>query len=381
LKRGCEGVKDSVCAWRRLGLATCGVVFGLGVSCEWWGQEAGEISVWQKLVSFQAMGGYKDNVLLSSALPEGSAFIGGGVELIGWRPFGDGGEFLGFVVGDHRQFLDAQEVDYEQTFVAQAELRHPFGESWELVGPVEYFYVDQVMDVSATEVEVEPTRVQGQNFGVRPGVGRDVGSGRVELEVSVVRQLYAAPLDDAWEAGGKVEWQHGLGDRGRLDMAYDFRETWYDNDPALGADGVPLPGSRRQMDRHEAGVDSRWEWGRGREWRLTGGVSGVWTRDRQEGFYDYFRPGAQVNLRYRSGGWTFSVGGRARYFSYAQQTVSTIDSSLRHRVELGWNGKVERELTEWLSVFGEYDFERTTSNRPAESYRVNTVSLGLEAFF
>jgi hypothetical protein len=88
-----------------------------------------------------------------------------------------------------------------------------------------------------------------------------------------------------------------------------------------------------------------------------------------------------VNLRYRSGGWTFSVGGRARYFSYAQQTVSTTDSSLRHRVELGWNGKVERELTEWLSVFGEYDFERTTSNRPAESYRVNTVSLGLEAFF
>lgn len=335
--------------------------------------------MWQKLVSFQAMGGYKDNVLLSSALPEGSAFVGGGVELIGWRTLGNGGEFLGFVVGEHRQYLDAQEVDYEQTFVAQAQWKHPLWGDWELVGPVEYFYVDQVMDVSATEVEVEPTRVQGQNFGVRPAVGRDIASGRMEVELSMVRQVYAAPLDDSWEAGGKVEWQHVLGERGRLDISYEFRETWYDSDPALDAEGVPLPGSHRQMDRHEAGVEGRWEWGR--DWRLTGGVSGVWARDREEGFYDYVRPGAQVRLRYRSAGWTLSVGGRARYYSYAQQTVSSVDSSLRHRAELGLNGKVERELTDWLSVFGEYDFERTTSNRPAEAYRVSTVSLGLEAVF
>jgi len=338
-------------------------------------------SKWQHLVSVRAMGGYKDNVLLSAELPDESPFVGAGLEVIGWRPLGENSEFLGFLVGEHRQFLDAQEVDYEQTLVGQAQVEVDLGEAWTLTGPLEYLYVDQVMDVSATQAEVQATRVQGQSFGARPSLQHHFAAGTLEVEMAGLRQLYEPPLDDSWELESKLTWQHPLATRTRADFFYDFRRTWFDTDQERDVSGEEVPGTHREMQRHELGLKMRHEWGANRSWRLTGTVSGQHASDLASGYYDFIRPAGDVRLRHRAKGWTFEGAIRARWYNYPVQTVSDTDDTLRRRSELALELKGGREIVSWLQVFVEYSYEQTFANRPTEEYAVNTVSCGLEALF
>jgi hypothetical protein len=327
------------------------------------------------------MGGYKDNVLLSADLPDESPFVGAGLEVIGWRPLGENSEFLGFLVGEHRQFLDAREVNHEQTLVSQAQVEVDLGEAWTLTGPLEYIYLDQVLDVSATEAEVQATRVQGQTFGVRPSLERHFAAGTAELELAGLRQLYEAPLDDSWELETKVLWRHPWTAGTRADWYYGFRQTWFDTDKERDASGEEVAGTRRQMQRHQLGLKVRHEWGENRSWRLMGTVAGEYATDQASGFYDFLRPAGDVRLRHRSQGWTVEGAIRARWYGYPVQTVSDTDDTLRRRSELAFEIKGEREILSWLQVFVEYSHEQTFANRPTEEYSVNTVSCGLEALF
>jgi hypothetical protein len=354
---------------------------GLGQRGAWAAEEDALVSKWQHLVSVRAMGGYKDNVLLSAELPDESPFVGAGLELIGWRPLGENSEFLGFLVGEHRQFLDALEVDYEQTFVGQAQLEVDLGEAWTLTGPLEYLYVDQVLDVSATEVEVQATRVQGQSLGLRPSVQHHFSAGTMVLEAAGHRQLYEQPLDDSWEVETEILWQHPLAERTRSDLFYGFRQTWFDSDQERDADGVEIDGTHRKMQRHELGWKLRYEWGERRSWRLMGTVSGQYADDLASGFYDFIRPLADLRLRYRAKGWTIEGTARARWYHYPVQTVSDTDDTLRRRSEFILELRGEREILSWLQVFAEYSHEQTFANRSAEEYSVNTVSCGLEVLF
>lgn len=338
-------------------------------------------SAWQHFVSVRALGGYKDNVLLSAELPEGSPFVGGGIELIGWRPVGERGEFQGFAVGEHRQFFNLDQVDHEQTLVTQARYQHDLGGNWTLLMPVDYLYIDQVLDVSATEVEVRATRVQGHTASVSPALQRQVGLGTVELEIAGLRQFYAAPLDDSWELSSRLEWQVPVGTRTQTEVYYDFAQRWYDNDPQLTSEGYPIPGTQRKMQYHDVGAKLRQDWGEDRAWRATLGVSGRYATDHAGGYYDYLRPAASAQLVYQDKGWRLAGTARARYYAYREQQVSAVDDARRRRSELVLEFRGEREIFTWLQVVAEYVYEQTFANRPVEAYHVNTVSCGLEVLF
>ena len=63
-------------------------------------------------------------------------------------------------------------MEQEQTLVAQVQYEQHLGLEWTVRTPAEYIYVDQVLDVSATENVVQATRVQGHTIGLRPAVQR-----------------------------------------------------------------------------------------------------------------------------------------------------------------------------------------------------------------
>jgi hypothetical protein len=343
--------------------------------------EAQRASVWGKLISVRALAGYKDNVLLSTRETDSSPFVGMSLEAISWRPVGLDGEFRAFLVGEHRQFLDAAELEQEQTLVAQVQYEHHLGLEWTLRTPAEYLYVDQILDVSATEDVVRAVRVLGHIVSVRPALQRHWVPGTLELELSGMRLIYADPLDPSWEMGTQLKWEQHFSAGSRGDIAYGFGQAWYDEEPERTESGEPILGTRRRMQRHDLALGLVQEWGVRKDWRLTVLASGRYATDQGSGYYDYVRPAAALRLRYRRGPWLAEGRIRFRHYHYLTQSSSETGGSLRRRAEVLAEVRGERELLPWLRVFAELQHEETFANRRFEEYSVNTVSGGLEVSF
>lgn len=379
-------------SWRRLGgmaLHCWGIgrahgvwlaVAGLFSTCAALGDEQPP-SAWEKLVGVRTMAGYKDNVLLSAQEPDASGFVGLLLEAIVWRPIGASGEIQAFLVGEHRQFLSAADLEREQTMVAQVGYEQHLSYQWTVKAPVEYLYVDQILDVSATEDVVQAVRVLGHTLALRPAVQRHWVPGTLELELSGVRQIYEAPLDPSWEMGTELSWQQAFTSRSRGEIGYGFGQTWHDDEPERTAQGEPIPGTRRSMQRHDLLLELRQDLGDSGDWRLTVQASARYAADLASGYFDFVRPAAGVRLRYRRAGWIAEGRIRFRHYHYLTQKASDAGGNLRRRSEMAVEVRGERELLPWLRVFAEYQYEETFANRPLEEYSVNTVSGGLEASF
>ena len=337
--------------------------------------------VWEKLISIRTLGGYKDNVLLSTQETDSSPFVGMSLEAISWRPVGVDGEFRAFLVGEHRQFLDAAELEQEQTLVAQLQYEHHLGLEWTVRTPAEYLYVDQILDVSATEEVVRAVRVLGHILALRPALQRHWVPGTLELELSGMRQIYADPLDPSWEMGTQLKWEQNFSGWSRGDIGYGFGQTWYDEEPERTGGGELIPGTRRRMQRHDLALGLVQEWGMRKDWRLTVLASGRYATDLGSGYYDYVRPAAGLRLRYRRGPWLAESRIRFRHYHYLSQAASETGGGLRRRAEVLAEVRGERELLPWLRVFAALQHEETFANRRFEEYSVNTVSGGLEVSF
>jgi hypothetical protein len=338
-------------------------------------------SAWEKWISIRTLGGYKDNVLLSASAPDSSPFLGLSLEAIAWRLVGADGEFQAFLVGEHRHFLAASELEREQTLLAHVHYEHHLGLEWTVKAPFEYLYLDQILDVSATEDVVRAARVLGHTISLSPAVQRHWTPGTLELEWVGMRQLYADPLDHSWELGTRVKWEQYFSEWSRGDIAYGFGQAWYDQEPERTASGEPIPGSRRRMQRHDLVLGLVQEWGEAKDWRLTVQASGRYATDLASGYFEYVRPAAGLRIRYRRGPWQFETGVRFRHYHYLTQVAADSGGGLRRRTEVMAEIRGERELLRWLKVFAEIEHERTYANRPSEEYSVNTLSVGLEASF
>jgi hypothetical protein len=335
---------------------------------------------WQHVITVRGSGGYKDNVLLSAEDPEGSAFLGAGLEMFGWKPIGLGGQFQAFVVGEHRHFLSARDIEKEQTLVAEARLDQNLGIEWALSTPIQFSYVDQVLDVSATE-PVPPTRVQGETLAARPALRWHTLPGTFEMQWNGLRQWYASPLDNTWETGVRLDWAPEFAGRTRANVYYDFSHAWYDQEPERDSNGDPRAGTRRRTQRHEGGLRVRHEWGEQDAWRLTTRIAGRYATDLASGYYDYVRPSMDLRLRHRRKSWLTEAGVRLADYRYPVQSAEPGSSRRRHRLDLVLELRGEFELRPWLRAFAEYSYEETFAHRAFESYTVNTVHAGFEATF
>jgi hypothetical protein len=352
-------------------LALCGTVGWIQA------QDLKAAPMWQQVSELSLRVGHKDNVTLSNAGAEASPFVGAELDGMVWRGLGENGQFEGFLLGEHRQYLDAEQVEKEQTLYGLLQMRQEWGEDWRAGAGFEYFYQDQVIDLAATEVEVEPARIQGHTFTGRARAKRGLGGGWLELELGGTRQLFAEVIDDYWELAPRLEWTWPVQAGSELSLGYQFAYDWYDRDPALTVEGEPIPGTRREMGRHEVVFAGRQYFGKDRRWRVTLRLSGRINRDNASGYYDYVRPQASVRLRYQWAEWEVEGGLRLNHYHYREQTVAEGDTELRRRSEVYGDLRVQRRLGGRFRIFVEYDYEQTFSNRGVEEYAVNTVSGGM----
>ncbi len=349
-----------------------------------WAQTPEELlfpPLWEAVYTVRGGGGYKDNVFLSHADPQGSAFISGGADVMVLRLAPAGPQFNFFASGDVSHFLSTTPAYNEYMAFAQAQVERNLGASLKGSFGAEYFYQDQFLDVSFLDPAAGRTNtaVRGHTITARPGLRLDLPQQFwLALEAPVTRQFYQQPLDDYWKAGGKFTAGYGYGHRSFLSLSYEPAWRWYDTEAALTASGVPIPGTRRERFQQDAVLIWRHFWDQPRHWRTTAKLGGRLATENGGGFADYTEFFGSAQLLYRLGPWEISADARVCRYDYHTQTVSDTDPSKLRRSQLNLGFSLERELGRHLRLITGYEREETWSNDDLESYTVNTVSGSLQ---
>lgn len=330
---------------------------------------------WDHVFTVKGGGGYKDNLSLSHFQPESSAFLSAGGEAIVNRLYEDGSELSFYLNGDQRWFLSHASVDQETLALGQARFKQVLGSRTSASLAAEYFYQDQVVDVSVTETNRQAVRAIGNTLTARPGFRYTFGDEFwAAIELPVTRQLFASPLDDYWEFGPKLSVGRDYARKSSLVFSYQGSWAFYDTDSEVTADGRSIPGTHREINAHDVRLTWRHHWDESRRWRTTLKGGTKFNVDNGSGYFDFVRPYAAAEVRYRQRPWELALEGRCSYYHYPVQTVSDTDPSNRARTEIGLEVRGERKLYKGLKVVGAYEYERVLSNDELETYRVNTVS-------
>jgi hypothetical protein len=335
------------------------------------------LAFWEAMYSTRVGGGYKDNVFLAHDDPERSAFLSAGGEIILLRVAAMGPQFSFLAAGDVNRFLSVSHN--ESAAFSQAQLEQEFGASWKGSLAGEYFFQDQVVDVSISETNREAVEAFGHTLTVRPTVRRDLPQRFwLSLETPASRQLFDSPLDDFWEAGLKLTLGQSYGRDSHLALIYGTLWRFYDTEPARTATGQALTNETRQLFQQEVRVTWRHFWDESKHWRTTLALAGRINDENGGDYFDYIRPLASAQVQYRAKPWEITAETRVALYDFDEQTVSTTDLSKRRRTDWSAEIRLERQLGKYFRLIGGYEHEQAFSNDELETYSVNTVSGSLQ---
>ena len=336
------------------------------------------MSLWDYSVNLRGALGYKDNLLLSRVTEETSAFWQTSADFFLFR-FGDTPWSLSFFAsGEDRRYFSGEVVDKEQLFLAHLTVGRKFGETWEAGTELEYFYLDQVVDVSATENIFQSLPVRSHTVGVAPFLTRELpGESQLKLEAQVVRQYYNDPLDDYWEMGPELSFEKEYGHGSEVSLSYAFRERRYDSREQLGLDFFTLPGTELKFRQHETELTISHHWDEEERWQSRLRLGHELNRDNGPGFFDYHKYRVAKRLRYVRETWEAWVEAEMLLYNYTDQPVIEGEGE-RERKEYGISVRVQKELLENLLLFLESDHEWSRSNIKLDEYQVNTVMSGVD---
>ena len=175
------------------------------------------LPAWSVSAEAESSFGYKDNLLLSAAGEERSAFVRGSAEVLLLRVPGGPFEYSAFAQAEGTRFAQGRTVRNEARLWLRHEAVWRLGPQWELHLPATGYYDDKVFDQSDTEVErlTAVLRVFGAVAG--PVLRWDFHrSAWLEAEGTGQRERFADHGNDAWTRHGAL--RLGLAPRPGLEL-------------------------------------------------------------------------------------------------------------------------------------------------------------------
>jgi hypothetical protein len=339
-------------------------------------------NLWVRDVELRASVGYKDNLTLSRTATEKSVLIGSGADVTIARLPLDGKQFTFLLSVDDTRYPQGNQVTHEDLVVALAQFKTDLSQSWRLGLDGRYVYQDQVVDTSIIETNLTATLIRGHGLALMPNVRwtftRDTW---LELSGTAQRQFYREPLDDYWEDGPKLMLGRDYGHRSSLTLAYSWNRRDYDTREQISLSGTNLPGTELRFFQHDVEFAWRHNWDARRRWRTSTRLGFQANADNGPGFYDYRRYLVAQQLRYVAPGWELKVQGRVSYYDFDAQRVSATDPELRQKAIVSASLRGQKRLGKHWSLFAEYEYEQSLSNRSLDEYRANRVAAGLGVEF
>lgn len=339
-------------------------------------------SLWQKAAHLRVGVGYKDNVTLSSFNPQGSAFEILSLDAMLYRlPWNDWQFSLMAVGSDARYFNHDTGIDAEQNAAVSSEFAWFMGRGWKSVSTLQYVFINQVMDVSATYGTTVRQQVFGHGIIFKEGVRRDVGRWWGELSLSGSRYCFREPLDDYWQASPRLTLGRYYGSGSEVSVSYQAAPLLYDTREETDLTGTPIPGTDLRYLTQTADLSWLHFWDTKRRWRSSTRLAFESNQDNGSGYYDYTQYRVVEQLRYRASSWEVSAQASLAYYDFPNQPVSLTDPTERHRTGLHLTLRGEKRLSKHWSVYAAYDYERSFSNLEVERYQANLGSGGVEFAF
>jgi hypothetical protein len=326
--------------------------------------------------------GYKDNLTLDRTATEKSLLFSSGADVTIARLPLDGKQFNFLLSFDDTRYPNGEEVTHEDILVALAQFKVDTSAQWRLGLDARYVFQDQVVDTSVTETNLTATRVEGNGLALMPNVrwtfARDTW---IEFSGTVQRQFYREPLDDYWEGGPKLILGRDYGHRSTLTLAYFWNVRGYDTREQESLSGTNLPGTSLEFLQHDVELAWRHNWDTRRRWRTATRLGFQVNQDNGPGFYDYRRYLAAQQLRYVMPTWELKAQGRVSYYDFELQQVSATDAELRQKAIVNAGLRAEKKLGKHWSLFAEYEYEQSLSNRAVDEYRASRVAGGVGVEF
>lgn len=334
---------------------------------------------WGASASVESAFGYKDNLLLSAAGEERSAFARGSAEILLLRVPTGSFEYSAFAQAEGTRFLEGRTVRNEARLWLRNEAGWRLGPQWELHLPVTGYYDDKVFDQSDTEVErlTAVLRVLGAVAG--PVVRWDFHrSAWLEAEGTGQREKFADHGNDAWT--GHAALRLNTTPRPGLEAGLGLSSRWrdFDSRAQYSASGRLLPGTFLRTREDEASLRADLRWGRAEAWRATLRAAVLDYRDNGSGYFDRRERELEPEVSWRPEGWVLRLRAAARRVEFGIQTVGVgIDPPRRIRDEHEAELRIECRMSSRLTLVAGYRWERARSNERVASYEVNEGLLGV----
>jgi hypothetical protein len=333
---------------------------------------------WFNVFTVTTGAGYKDNIFLAHDDPQARPFVSFVGEFLSFRPAPVGPRMSFFSHAEAHHFFGGGLSHQEYTAFSQGQVEHAFTDTLTVSVLGQYYYQDQVLDVSVSETNRVPSPVRGHTLGLRPAARLDLPRRLwLELEAPLARQFFEEPLDDYYEAGFKLTLGWKYYHDSQLSLACEPLWRPYDTDPARTATGAAITNSHRFSFQQNARLKWAHNWDEEKHWRTVAILGGRMNNENGEGFSDYTRWLVSGRLEYRAHGWDIFAEGRFSSYHYQVQSVSPTNPAHRERSEWAATLQIERQLSDKIALVGTFDHETTDSNDPLETYSVNTVSLAL----
>ena len=136
---------------------------------------------------------------------------------------------------------------------------------------------------------------------------------------------------------------------------------------------------RRLQGQRDVEAAATIAWDRARRWTSTLTALAGRNADNGSGYFNYHRRGLRQELTWHPAPWKFRLTGRAARYDYDVQTQGIgMNPPARLKEEFLAQARIERAWTPRALIFTELTWERSRSNDPLATYRVQTVSAGVD---
>jgi hypothetical protein len=338
-----------------------------------------ESLLWDKDVVLRAGFGYKDNVLLSPTMPQGSPFFTSGLDLTILRLPLDGWEVNVSIVGDDVRYTRSPGgLDREDLFIVNALVQRYFGHVWRAGIELRYSYVHQVLQEFLSAGGAQAVLAKGHLFGYRPFVRRELSTNWwVQAELPMAREWWQSPLDSVWKIGGQAFVGYDYAAHSHIAVGAGSFYIPHDEWLARDALGNEIPGKRLAVWRDVA--ELRWEhhWDSANRFATVLRLGFNHTRDNGGGFFDYYRYIASGEIRFHTKDWELKGTAGISYYDFPVQQVGPPPAPTLYLTTVDLGFRAERRLYKSLRCFAAFEFEKTISNDPASEYRYRVGTGGM----
>jgi hypothetical protein len=334
---------------------------------------------WSFSASARAAYGYKDNLLLSFANEERSAFARGQVDFLLLRAPRGPFDFWAYAEAGGTHYFSAQTSDSDSKIRIQAEPGYRFREKWRISLPTTGYYFDQVFDSSTTDFEREVAQLKVKGVIVNPTLRWDVHPAwwlEVQAAAHEKRTEGGVNNSTAGEGMAGIGWKASR----RVELRLTGARRWRDFDHRMqySAAGRGLTDTRLKISEQEfeGRVDIKWD--EAKEWQTITRASQLNYGDNGPGYFNFRERQVTQELKWQHASWLCRLEGSAGRIDYTVQKVGIgLAPPKRIKDEFEASIEAERTLSERWTMFARYSWERTRSNDFVFSYRVNEGLLGV----